>query len=913
MYKKIITYIISVVFLICHTMPCAYAKYTRVLVAEDFETFSKCTSKLSENLTESEISTLSLDNTDSKFLLNRLIVHTNSKIDYFGASHAIEGYDDLIILQYETEEETKSAYESYLKNPDIDYVEPDILVNLFDNDTYDYEISDTQTLSWGYGADYINTQAFFDTYLTDKELPEITVAVIDTGIDSDHTMFSERITNGRNFISTSSYPEDDNGHGSHVSGIICEGTLQNVSIMPVKSMNASGAGSTLTVTNGIKYAKNNGADIINMSIGAIGTYSSDSLWTKTITEAINSGCTVITASGNFKMNVSNCTPANVPETISVAATNKSNTLATGFSNYGDDIDISAPGQSILNAHINNGTKTRSGTSMSCPHVSACAANVLSYDDTLSPNDVETLLEYNAKPMTKTKNYYTGAGIVYLGDFEFSAITLDKTEINTVKGAKHLLTANVYPASDISFESSDNEILTVDTNGNIVTLSNGEAKVTATANGVSTICTVTVNEIGEWYNAESKEMFISTPDELVNLSELVNNKIDNFSGKTVNLASDIDMAEIEFLPVGSSDFPFLGTFAGNNHSISNLLNTTYLSRQGLFGVTGNTTVIRDVNIKNTTAESESVIGAIAGTNYGKIINCSVSGTVCAKNSMTVLSGGIAGINFGEIINSKNSATISLKNAVVSAAGGICAKNMGTVINCINTGNISGTEYRQSGSALSGSLLYSGGIAAQNGTNDTKGNIINCLNTGSILNTAASSTDSLTGTICAYISNGEIKNAYFSDSEAVSLGKTSSIAECENILSFENNILSSPVNIGSFSGDDLISSLNAYAKDYNTAADEKLYLWYAENNDFSLHPTLFYMNEKSIVSDSINPIDGEILVAEYDSDNVCTSVIIYPALNINHTVETSDTSSYIRAYWWNANKMIPLQNSIKYLYQ
>lgn len=911
MYKRIITYIISVIFSICSVNPCVFAKGTEVLIANDFETFCEHTAYLTDNLSESEISIMS-EPENSRFSLKRLIVHTDSDIDYLGAKYAINGYNNLIVLQYETTEETETAYQSFKENPKIEYVEPDILVSTVDNLTC--EALSTETLSWGYGINYIDVASFRNTYLSDTTLPEITVAVIDTGIDSDHSMFSDRLKNGKNLITSSSYPEDDNGHGTHVSGIVCDGTLDNVYIMPVKSMNASGAGSTLTVSNGITYAINNGADIINMSIGGLGSFDDNSLWTKRIREAIANGCTVITAAGNFKMNISSCIPANVPESISVASTGKNNSLATNFSNYGEDVDISAPGVSIVSANSNGATITRSGTSMSAPHVSACVANLLSYDNSLKPSEIETLLKYNSKPVSAKRNYPFGYGIVNLNNFSFDAITLNKTEVSTVKGREISLSANTYPSSAVTFKTSDDSVASVGQDGIVTANCAGTAEISATANGVTAKCSVTVNEIGEWYEENETELYIDTADELLDVSELTNSGIEDFSGKTITLLSNIDMNETEFIPIGTDENKFNGKFIGNEYTVSNLYDTTYLSCQGLFGVTGDDAIIKDLSLLNVKIESEASAAALVGKNYGQILNCKVSGTVLAKNALSVLAGGVCAINFGEIINCKNSVSVSVQGAVTSAAGGICAKNCGSILNCINKGTVSGIEYRNtSGNSLSGSMLCTGGIAGQNGIDNISGSIINSINLSETENNAASATDGYTGTICANLINGEIKNCYFNTSAQNAVGKSAQNTTLKNLSEFYETELLTDITIGNYTGNDLLRILNMYVLEYNAENSKSLiYLWKEDNSDFNLFPSVFYIDNNDVISGNIYDMNGTIAVASYNSDDVCIHAELLNSADYLNTVTAQDDAAYIKVFWWDFSAMKPRFISLNHSY-
>ncbi len=220
------------------------------------------------------------------------------------------------------------------------------------------------------------------------------IAVIDTGVDYTHPDLSPNVVQGYNFVANNTNAYDDNGHGTHVSGIAAAvgnngygiaGVDWNARIMPLKVLDAQGSGYDSDVARAIRYAADKGADVISMSLGG-GGYS------QTLQDAINyayqKGLVIVAAAGNDGTNLISY-PAAMDNVISVAALDSSDNLAS-FSNYGQGLDISAPGLAIYST-VPGGFATYSGTSMATPVVSGTAALVLGRHPDRSPGDITQML------------------------------------------------------------------------------------------------------------------------------------------------------------------------------------------------------------------------------------------------------------------------------------------------------------------------------------------------------------------------------------------------------------------------------------------------------------------------------------------------------------------------------------------
>ncbi len=204
------------------------------------------------------------------------------------------------------------------------------------------------------------------------------------GIDNDHDGLVDDI-HGWDFVHSDNAPDDDNGHGTHVTGTIAESTNNGVSaagiafnttIMPLKVLDANGSGSTATIAAAINFAVSHGATIINLSLG--GT-EDDSALHQVIQTAAAQGVVLTAASGNSGASNVNY-PAVYPEVIAVGATTQAN-LRASYSNYGSGLDLMAPGDQIIQQTCSTGScqtfndQAYSGTSQAAAHVSGVAALV----------------------------------------------------------------------------------------------------------------------------------------------------------------------------------------------------------------------------------------------------------------------------------------------------------------------------------------------------------------------------------------------------------------------------------------------------------------------------------------------------------------------------------------------------------
>lgn len=283
------------------------------------------------------------------------------------------------------------------KDPDVQYVQPNFNYQTFK--TY----NDSQ-YSRQWALKKINAEKAWDVT---AGKPAIVVAVLDTGIDNKHPDLKGRLVTGTNTVNPLRSTRDDYGHGTHVAGIIAAAAnngigiagIASVRIMPVKVFDESNGGSDISISDGITWAADHGAKVMNMSFGSF--YQSP-LLNDAIEYARDKGVVMVAAAGNWASE-SISYPAALKDVIAVAATNNKDELSD-FSSYGPEIDISAPGEDIFSTYWDpfkgSSYREESGTSMAAPMVAGAAALLLSKNPKLTAEEVREILEASAYDLGK---------------------------------------------------------------------------------------------------------------------------------------------------------------------------------------------------------------------------------------------------------------------------------------------------------------------------------------------------------------------------------------------------------------------------------------------------------------------------------------------------------------------------------
>lgn len=314
---------------------------------------------------------------------------------------------------------SKSDYDYLLKklknDSTIEIVQPNIKYKKSDLNNVNYQIKNISA-----NDSYLPDQWYINDLNILKALEynsgsNITVAVVDTGIDYNHEDLVNKVIGGIDYTGTGSY-NDNEGHGTHVAGTIAAisnnakgilGIAPSTKLLAVKVLDANGEGDTLSISQGIIWAADHGAKIINLSLGST---SSDQILKNSIDYASNKGVILVAAAGNDgSKNI--CYPAAYDNVLSVGATNESNELAS-FSNFGDKIDFVAPGVNILSTvpSFYNYYEYMSGTSMSTAVASGQLALLVSNNPNLTVSSIRSNLKnYSFVNSVTDKSY--GAGIL----------------------------------------------------------------------------------------------------------------------------------------------------------------------------------------------------------------------------------------------------------------------------------------------------------------------------------------------------------------------------------------------------------------------------------------------------------------------------------------------------------------------
>jgi len=404
--------------------------------------------------------------------------------DYKGKEIEVPALFNIYKLKFDTIWDEKQIIEELEKDENIEFAEPNYLVytsevmdngivpvtlptqtplpsNTGDRDTYPNDPLYQDGSQWY--LDAINAPAAWDSVTGDTTQ---IIAIIDTGVDWDHPDLDDNIwtnwdeipdngidddnngyiddTRGWDYINNDNDPNDDNSHGTHVAGIAAAegnneigmcGVAWNALIMPVKMLQSSGSGNSSDFAQGIEYASDNGATVINMSLGSYGESQvvKSSLENAYAGTGSGGGSMLVAAAGNDGICICNdcllCAtmfPAGYYFVIGVKASNINNSLA-GFSNYDPtgpieythpqkyNYEVMAPGVGIISCKPNGSYWQKNGTSMACPIVAGAVSLMRQNDTTQSGEQIfakliqgansEVLDIYNSLTIELTPDLY----------------------------------------------------------------------------------------------------------------------------------------------------------------------------------------------------------------------------------------------------------------------------------------------------------------------------------------------------------------------------------------------------------------------------------------------------------------------------------------------------------------------------
>lgn len=365
---------------------------------------------------ESKLPTLQPDGEDkgiSHYIQNELVIKFKPNVSEKDIQNfikqnnlSIQKRRDHTIIVTSPNQNTKNLLKKIeqMKDHSIQYVEPHFIY-------LTNEVNDRLYLDYQWNLPVIFTEQGWE--LT-KGKENVVIAVIDTGVDLDHPEFKGKLVDGINIIDPSLLPMDDDGHGTHIAGIISANTNNNEGIagitwynkiMPIKVLDQSGAGTLFDVAEGIFWAADHGAKVINLSLG---NYAESEYLHDAIKYAYSKDIVLVAAAGNDNIEDLGY-PASYPEVMGIAALDSYQQKAE-FSNYGPYIDVAAPGVNIASTFPGEQYAALSGTSMASPHVAGLAGLIRSMNPKLSNEEVANIIKETATDLgTAGKDPYYGYG------------------------------------------------------------------------------------------------------------------------------------------------------------------------------------------------------------------------------------------------------------------------------------------------------------------------------------------------------------------------------------------------------------------------------------------------------------------------------------------------------------------------
>lgn len=403
----------------------------------------------------------------------------------YGAEKVVVGKDGRFFLQFENEDSAKKCLDALNADPDIAYAEPDGVISVSSDETE----SSGSNLSWGVeaiGADK------YSEHLSETEIGRsITVAVIDSGV-ANIDFLNGRIVDGYDFVDNDTDPSNDtstDSHGTFIASIIADCTKDApIYIMPVRILSSQNALISNAV-NGIYYAVDNGAQVLNLSFG--GTLSGTNC--KSLDEALayadSKNVSVVVSAGNEGIDTNKYCPAHNISAITVTSVYEDLGFAKGYSNYGKEVDLCAPGMNIIGYSSSGATKKMGGTSMAAGFISASAALFrLDHPECNTLQTQEALKKSCSDLGDEDFDIYYGYGIPQLDSFitdetvYAEGISISESNVSLKAGESKTLFAEVLPAEAtnkaVKWTSSNPDAVTVSESGVLTAVDEGLAVITA---------------------------------------------------------------------------------------------------------------------------------------------------------------------------------------------------------------------------------------------------------------------------------------------------------------------------------------------------------------------------------------------------------------------------------------------------
>ena len=364
---------------------------------------------------------------------NRLLLKFEGQgidLSSFPAATVIADEENYLVIQFETEEEAQACLDALRRMDGILFADMDSYQNTPDSSTADtasqnvpYQSPYSGIVYYTWGVEYLGMDQLA-AWLMEQPTTPVTVAVVDTGVEPCQEN-AHRILEGFDafFPTTGNGWTDQDGHGTHVAGTIIDCTWNlDVSILPVRVFENSTTADSY-ILQGLRYAMDMGVDVINMSLGGVCDATAPgeqcgSPFDYILQEAFDQGITVVVSAGNGDENanpIDTCgyCPAHNESCIVVAACDDSGNLGY-FSNYGESVDVTAPGVNVISYFPGGTFQALDGTSMAAPHISALAAMLKLYLPDKTPAQIEKYITDYCVDMGDSLRY--GEGIPWAAYF-----------------------------------------------------------------------------------------------------------------------------------------------------------------------------------------------------------------------------------------------------------------------------------------------------------------------------------------------------------------------------------------------------------------------------------------------------------------------------------------------------------------
>lgn len=347
------------------------------------------------------------DNEASMLRIIGKLQSENANFEFPYVTDCVVSDDGRFVLQFDSEKDLIACLEKLQSSPDVIYAERDIPV-------YTGTLREaSQHLSWGVEAIEAD---IYSKSITPSSGESVTVAIIDSGSE-EIDFIKDKLIPGYDFFENDSdafQDESVDSHGTFLASIVtdCVGSLP-INIMPIRVLDSKTA-SLINVVNGIRYAVDNGADVVNISLYAV--LENCKALEDAITYAEEKNVTVVVCAGNSKNDIKYFCPPHCENTLTVTSINSDNIFSESFSNFGNGVDLAAPGEDISGYNAAGEITALTGTSMSAAFVSAAAAMFILDNPDCNTEQVSTALTSTAKDLgVSGKDDYYGWGIPKLGN------------------------------------------------------------------------------------------------------------------------------------------------------------------------------------------------------------------------------------------------------------------------------------------------------------------------------------------------------------------------------------------------------------------------------------------------------------------------------------------------------------------